>query len=106
MLRTNLEAEQIPVTTTVTATDCLAALQYGSVAALVVDADLLRDTAPDGPALRAYLGNSDVPALLLSWDPSDRLLARELGDILFLSRMDDIERVLESVHGLLAPLPG
>jgi DNA-binding response OmpR family regulator len=104
MLRTNLEADAIAVGSVATASEAVTALEGSPVAAVIVDADLLRETVPDGLALRARLATGSPPALVVSWDPCDRLLARELGHAPFLSRPDDIDRMLETVHGLVEPL--
>lgn len=103
VLRTNLEAEPLFVTTVATATDCLAALRVSQVSALVVDVDLLRETVPDGLLLRSYLVDTGLPSLLLSWNPCDRELARQLGGLSFTTRLDDIERLTDMVRALLTP---
>ena len=102
MLRANLEAEGIRVETTATATGCLTALRAHRRAALVLDADLVRETTPGGETLFAYLGRAAVPVLLVSHDPADRLMARSLVQAAFLSRADDIDQVMDAVCALLA----
>ena len=104
MIRANLEAEGIAVDAVMTATACTAALAAHETRALVLDADLVRDTVPGGEALLAHLRRVAPPVLLLSWDPADRSIARQLGDAPFLSRPDDIDRVVDMIHGLLEPL--
>ena len=104
VLRTNLEAEPLFVITVATATDCLTALHVSQVSALVVDVDLLRETVPDGLLLRSHVVATGLPSLLLSWNPCDRELARQLGGLAFTTRLDDIERLTDMVRGLLTPV--
>ena len=101
LLRTNLEAEGISVLSAATPPATLATLLSGAVRALVIDAELLRESVPGGPGLLSYLRRAGLPLLLLSWYPADRLLARSLGDARFCSRADDVDQVIGLVRDLL-----
>ncbi|MGE0545281.1 MAG: hypothetical protein AB7R89_34410 [Dehalococcoidia bacterium] len=102
MIRTNLEADGLVVATASTPAACLADLQSTIVSTLVLDAELIRDDGDDGSALLRYLIDSYTPTLLISWDPSDRLLARSLHGAPFISRPDNIELITDWVQRLLA----
>jgi DNA-binding NtrC family response regulator len=102
MLRANLHADGLGVHTTSTAAGCLAALHDETAAALVLDADLLRDDVPYSGALLERLRVAGVPLLIVSFDPADRAIARSLQGARFLCRADDIDEVLRLVHHLLA----
>lgn len=101
MIRTNLEAERIRAVPASSPSACLGALLSHDVDVLVLDADLIRDDAPESAELLRHLLQSAVPTLVVSWDAGDRLLARLLHDAPFISRPDDIEQVLEQVQHLL-----
>lgn len=102
MIRTNLEAEGIGVLNAPSPAACLSTLRGRDVDALVLDADLVRGDAPESAELLRYLLGRTVPTLLVSWEPSDWLLARSLHDAPFVSRPDDIEQVIGHVQVLLA----
>lgn len=102
MIRTNLEADGLVVATASTPAACLADLQSTIVSTLILDADLIRDDADDGTSLYRFIVESHIPTLLISWDPSDRLLARSLRDAPFISRPDNIELITDWVQRLLA----
>jgi len=101
MIRTNLEADGLPVRLASTAGACLAALRSGPVDALVLDADLIRTGDRERETLLRYLLQDAVPTLVVSWDPKDHLLARTLHDAPFISRLDNVDRVTACVHDLL-----
>jgi DNA-binding response OmpR family regulator len=101
MLHANLRADGFNVDMTATAEGCLAALD-GHTAALVLDADLLRNDVPYSGALLEYLRGATVPLLLVSFDPADRAIARSIAGARFLSRPDNIDEVLRLVHRLFA----
>src|SRR3954468_23435469 len=69
MIRANLALEDIHVQSVLTAAGCLSALEEGGVAALVLDADLTRETTPHGQELYRALQRSRLPVLVLSFDP-------------------------------------
>jgi DNA-binding response OmpR family regulator len=102
MIRANLTLEQIPVQSVLTASACLAALEEGGIAALVLDADLTRESTPHGPELYHLLQESSLPVLVLSFDPMDRHIARGLHNAPFCSRPDRVDEVVELIQGLLA----
>jgi DNA-binding response OmpR family regulator len=100
MIRTNLEADGLAVATASAQGACLTALRNGDIDVLVLDAELVRDDGGDGSTLLRYLLRARIPILLLSWDPSDRLLARTLHDAPFVSRPDNIDLVTTWVQRL------
>jgi hypothetical protein len=102
MIRTNLEADGLVVATASTPAACLADLHTTIVSALVLDAELVRDDGDDGSALLHFLLDARIPTLLISWDPSDRLLARTLHDAPFICRPDNIDLITDWVQHLLA----
>jgi DNA-binding response OmpR family regulator len=102
MIRANLALEQISVQSVLTASACLAALEEGGVAALILDADLTRETTPHGQELYDAVKRSHVPVLVLSFDPMDRQVARGLHNAPFCSRPDRVDEVVELIQGLLA----
>lgn len=103
MIRTILETEGLTVRTAATAAEALLRIRGDAVRALVLDADLVRDGTLDGAALTAQIEQIGLPLLIVSWEPGDRLLARRLHDAPFISRPDDVDRIVDGVRGLLAP---
>ena len=102
MLRTILETEGLTVRTASTAAEAVLRIQSDAAQALVLDADLVREETLDGAALTAQIERLRLPLLVVSWEPGDRLLARRLHDAPFISRPDDVDRIVDGVRGLLA----
>jgi DNA-binding response OmpR family regulator len=102
MLCANLRAEGLAVRSLSSGASCLAALRESALDALVLDADLLRDGMPDGAALATAVREGSPPVLLISFDPADRVLARSLGHVPFVSRPDNIDEVTRLVQDLVA----
>lgn len=105
LLCANLRAEGFAVAPVSSVERCLALLREGTLDALVLDADLLREGMPDGATLAAAVREGAVPLLLVSFDAADRVLARTLGNVPFVSRPDNIDEVMCLVHELLVARP-
>lgn len=105
VLRSNLQVEGFGVVSAASAGGCLAQLRSAAPAAIIVDAELLRGDSDDSEALLQLLSDGAIPAVLISWDPADHLLARRIGNVPFISRPDDIDRVLGCVHDVVGAVP-
>jgi hypothetical protein len=106
MLCTTLRADGLAVMGVASPGACLNALRSHPVAALVLDAELLKGERRSSADLFRYLVAGGVPTLLVSWDPDDWRLARALCDAPFLSRPDNVDQLLGRVRELVAlPAP-
>jgi hypothetical protein len=106
MLRGTLRADGHAVMGAASPSACLNALRSHGVAALVLDAELIKGDRPSSADLFRFLITTGMPTLLVSWDPDDWRLARALRDAPFLSRPDDVDQVLSWVRELVAqPAP-
>jgi DNA-binding response OmpR family regulator len=106
MLCTTLRADGFAVMGVASPGACLNALRSFAVAALILDAELLKGERRSSADLFRYLISGGVPTLVVSWDPDDWRLARSLRDAPFLSRPDDVDQLLGSVRVLVArPAP-
>jgi DNA-binding response OmpR family regulator len=103
LLRTNLRADGFAALGASSPATTLTALRAHGVDALVLDAELIKGDRPESADLLRFLLAGATPTLLISWDPTDRLLARSLRDAPFLSRPDDVDEVLQHVRALTAP---
>ena len=102
MLCTTLRADGLAVMAAASPSACLNALRAHGVAALILDAELIKGARRSSADLFRIIITSGVPTLLLSWDPDDWRLARALKDAPFLSRPDDVDQVLGRVRELVA----
>ena len=103
LLRTNLRADGYAALGAASPATTLGALRAHGVDALVLDAELIKGDRPESADLLRFLLASAMPTLVISWDPTDRLLARSLRDAPFLSRPDDVDQALRYVCELTAP---
>lgn len=100
MIRSNLMSRGYHVITSESAAECTAALRALPLAAMVVDVGLLSDDCARGDLLRAELHRTALPVLLVSFEPSDHVLARAFPTARFLNRVDDIDDVVLAVERL------
>jgi DNA-binding response OmpR family regulator len=101
MLCTSLRAEGLAVMAAASPSACLNALRAHGIAAVVLDAELIKGARRSSADLFRFLVNGGVPTLLVSWDPDDWRLARALKDAPFLSRPDDVDQLLGRVRELV-----
>ena len=102
MLCTTLRADGLAVMAAASPSACLKALRAHPVAALILDAELIKGERRSSADLFRFVLAGGVPTLLVSWDPDDWRLARALRDVPFLSRPDDVDQLLGRVRELVA----
>jgi len=102
MLCTTLRADGLAVMAAASPGACLNALRAHGIAALILDAEMLKGARRSSADLFRFLLTNGVPTLLISWDPDDWRLARALKDAPFISRPDDVDQVLGRVRELVA----